>query len=113
MNDFELNKAIAEAVYPNTRVDRYSSKQKTAFIFNGDGTPPNKFNFNNWNDLMHLVVEHNISLECQITGDKEVYWEANGLHQYCDEVHKNPQRALAEYLLKVLTSKAFTEEKKK
>lgn len=65
---------------------------------------------NNWNDLMPLVVEHEIDLYKCVDGA----WEAQiidmtSFNSPCDKTicakHKNPQRALAECLLQVLESK--------
>jgi len=105
MNDYGLNKEIVKIIYPTWLfIDRYTPKSDVAFVCipeMSDGGV--KFDFNNWNDLMPLVVEHQIMyivVDYGFVAFKHLL-EIDG--DNCEATNKNPQRALAECLLKVLT----------
>ena len=57
----------------------------------------------NWNDIMPLAVEHNLTLQ-NVVGRGGNYWMAgpNTYHHYCDS---SPQRAIACCLILVLQEK--------
>ena len=104
MTNAELNLAIAKLVYP----DRNWFNDNGMIIHASRGVII-RFDFNNWNDLMPLVVEHQIELVCNVgwNDDGSDMWE--GCHAPQGEIAltsgNNPQRALAECLLKVLEEK--------
>lgn len=62
MNDFELNKAIAEALYPLAVVSKFEGSETEVFIHHSTDCDPClpwvlvKDYVNNWNDLMPLEV---------------------------------------------------------
>ncbi|MBL4664289.1 MAG: hypothetical protein JKY22_12230 [Flavobacteriaceae bacterium] len=103
MTDFELNinKGIAE--YLGYEVSHCGESCNHYFMQDKKGSWKALIDYcNNWNDLMPLVVEYEISLQFRDHSslDTRAYhktgvWKAN----------ENPQRALAECLLKVLQSK--------
>ena len=96
MTDFELNKAIAKKLGIN-------------YFGNGLCIDPdgNYFDLpdycNNWSDLMPLVIEYKINF--RYAREINAYEVYNHLSEqpfhHC--VSKDPQRALAECLLKVLS----------
>lgn len=107
MTDFELNKVIAKAL-------GYTCHESN----NGDKVWIRKYNrsagetdyfglvdyCNNWNDLMPLLVDHKIGYRVPISmGDRNLY-TAISFNGYRVS-NENPQRALAECLLKVLQEK--------
>ena len=105
LSDFELNKAIAELIYPelNWVMSNTCYDNTTVVANSGDGW---KLNYcNNWNDLMPLVVEHEISLNDATNSE----WIADTFRvmprNELFSISKNPQRALAECLLLVLQDK--------
>lgn len=86
LSNFELNKAIAKLRgYNDAWLDQHGAPDYC----------------NNWNDLMPLVVEHEISFYPILGGGygAEFYSETTGDNCISND---NPQRALAECLLKVL-----------
>ena len=98
LTKFELTKAIAELVYPNKAK---AINANNAIKFNVDYC-------NNWNDLMTLVVEHEISLTYLKDGRACAYQYIRGGDEdrpSTQAQHKNLQRALAETLLLVLQEK--------
>lgn len=102
LSDHELNRAIAEYLELPIIIDWLDG----VFIRNDDGSHYEFDPCNNWNDLMPLVIEHKISLD----------WDSFSWAAFQAAFHKdgeflgsgyettliNPQRALAECLLKVL-----------
>ena len=104
MTNAELNLAIAKLVYP----DRNWFNDNGMIIHASRGVII-RFDFNNWNDLMPLVVEHEIQLEtvAMYVGN-DCGWTACWTESVYKEItvtDDNPQRALAECLLKVLEAK--------
>ena len=110
MTDAELNLAIAKLVYTEcedfwqkydeARV-RINWEDDMGFIHTGKIVDY----CNNWNDLMPLVVEHEIALTGSTTKNWWCgYWRSPTLRTINDiqAHHEDPQRALAECLLKVL-----------
>ena len=108
MNDFELNRAIAEALGYIVTVENHTFNSD-GFVINGfisthaKPTPYTMPDYvNNWNDLMPLVVEHGIS---SLHQNFDNSWIVDQFHgQPCFD-GENLQRALAECLLKVLLDK--------
>ncbi len=113
MNDFELNKAIMwivkswkGATITNNENPNAIGHTETLFIQGAKiGISTYFVDYcNSWDDLMPLVVEHNISFNC--------YAQTNEWHAFVFPVgtnNENPQRALAECLLKVLTENKLAE----
>jgi len=115
MNNQEINLAIAKLVHPEARkiqpdaID-FCKDGEGVLVSLAYGSASLVDYCNNWNDLMPLVVEHKIALMPEYFDDIVMTdnWEAeyeiipNG---YQCSVNKDPQRALAECLLKVLESK--------
>lgn len=100
MSECELTRAIADALGLDVR-----EWMNGLYIINEDGTHSDVDYCNNWNDLMPLVVEHEISLLS--VGDEWLVTVGNfTTPRYRHPFSKNPQRALAECLLEVLTEKA-------
>ena len=97
MTDFELNKAIAEAL--ELKIIEWYDGQ---FTVNKDGLHTKVDYCNNWNDLMPLVVEHRIELR---ELSPSIWWHAFHARSGFEGKDENPQRALALCLLKVLESK--------
>lgn len=91
MSDFELNKAIAEAL--GLHVLNRIGDESGVYTLENDMLDY----CNNWNDLMPLVMKyaHEFDWVLPITPDDGAF-----MFLYKQE---NPQRALAECLLKVLT----------
>lgn len=115
MNDFELNKAIAEALGINLEPDsEYKSHGEiSSCVMWYEGKTYHSANYcNNWSDLMPLVVEYGIAFGQINSIESEVkYFQAGRwtipfrkMKPYTCE-STNPQRALAECLLKVLEAK--------
>lgn len=106
MNDFELNKAIAEFIYPDA-VCICELNTGAAEIQKGKGDNFIIDYLVYWEDLMPLVIEHSIQLNTAYDKyEKHTAYHGRGLQFFqCNFVshNKNPQRALAECLLKVLT----------
>ena len=103
MNDFELNKAIAELTHPNLDwfMDSTCYDNTTVAANSGDGWTLNYCA--NWNDLMPLVIEHRIETE-----DLDTMWVAIGLRadgSLLSVTNTDLQRAYAECLYKVLKNK--------
>lgn len=91
MNDFELNKAIAEALGLRIKGKSYTSDGLFVFIDGEGSVGTYLIDFvNSWDDLIPLVVEHGLLESATIM--REV------------SLSDNIQRALAEALLKVLES---------
>ena len=121
MTPSELNKAIAELVYPDYRcVQHGESDSINLYTFFAHTNDKNNYvktvNYlNNWSDLMPLVIEHEIQL-CnsisRINGENRCvefrgeYWHDGLSLEYKSAWNTNPQLALAECLLKVLQAKA-------
>ena len=99
MTGFELNKALAELTHPHLEwVMNRTCDDNTTVAANGW-----TLNYcNNWSDLMPFVVENNITMECYHGKFDHCYY-TNDDHEslYWNE-GDDPQRALAECLLKVL-----------
>lgn len=118
LSDFKLNKAIALAKGWSVRHDNYGTDNKIHILF--ERGAPYTFDFNNWNDLMLLVVEHmitpsiyanRVTVEDVIYGcEVELDFCEFGRHHECPLEHKEKvtQRALAECLLKALVEKNKT-----
>lgn len=102
MTNEELNLAIAKLVYPqfDFRYGDFAS-EVVGYLPNTNCWQVEKDYCNNWNDLMPLVVEHEITLAWDYV-DKN--W--NAWTETSDVYTNNPQRALTECLLKVLEAKA-------
>lgn len=108
LNDFELNRTIAELLYPDAR--DFNHVNKSDVLLHRGRIVPYVFNYcNNWNDLMPLVVEH-----------LSAFWKAGDLSNHYSgkwnaaygcvlspmvKWSNSPQRALAECLLLVLQDK--------
>ena len=105
MTPFELNKAIAELVYPDLSPDelRMTVRIDDSMSIYNDAVVDY---CNNWNDLMPLVVEHSICFDIYGGELDHCYtvdtWSEETLHWTEGD---NPQLALAECLLKVLEAK--------
>ena len=119
MIDLELNKAIAEALgwelkpafFPLVKENK---TDKVFLCIKEDGSVPFAFDFNNWHQLMPLVVEHDL---CFINRREDGYHGMGRYmvqhitvleddnHLYTETFNDNPQRALAECLLKVLQNR--------
>lgn len=101
MNDFELNKAIAERVIP--KVTQIFELHTGAAEVQTKGDSPIIVDYlKYWEDLMPLVVEYKLSLYPHLT-----FWRSDPdfeSHETKNDIVEgdNPQRALAECLLKVL-----------
>ena len=126
MTDFELNKAIAELVYPDaTEITHFSSNGAGVIIYGVSKVfKAIQVDYcNNWNDLMPLVVEYDINLLSRredgysgrgrwmvqhVTETKAEVVKMDHFSNwtYIEEFNDNPQRALAECLLLVLQEKA-------
>lgn len=114
MNDFELNKAIAELVIDKGNISCYPTQAPDEVRVHVAGIEPFIVDYcNNWSDLMPLVVEHGIAFgQISYTDDagnrlfQAGRWTLpfEGLESFNKESH-NPQRALAECLLLVLQAK--------
>lgn len=106
MNDFELNKAIVEKVLLG--VTSVFKLHTGAIEVQSKGRAPIIFDYNDWNDLMPLVVKHKIVPEYSDNGEMFYacvkYRDNSG--EFEREKHhtenKNSQLALVECLLKVL-----------
>lgn len=105
MIDYELNKAIAELVYPNNEFERYARGKSNSVCLLDEPTEFQTIvNYcESWESLMPLVVEHGIDLK-HPNNKRHTYLIGNNtpFPIRCD---KNPQRALAECLLQVLRDK--------
>jgi len=101
VNDFELNKAIAEKLYPTSSWVLYEHAPDGSSVENGNGCILNFVE--SWDCLMPLVVEHCINF-CRIKG-LGITFEAWQFEDRLSTLNANPQRALAECLLKVLEAK--------
>lgn len=106
MNDYELNMAIAELIYPDSTVKKDDETESGIYVIQKTVGYLFRDYCNDWNDLMPLVVEHGIHVAKYIT-----WWGAytcdtkpegeNGCLGYA----QTTKRAYAECLLKVLISK--------
>ena len=117
MTDFELNKAIASKYLPCDYV--FDEERQAVDLvgvatkLGGHGEPfeeqvkYGEFNpVGNWNDLIPLVIEHKINLTCHSSVD--IFTATAAIQKdgsFIEPSSINPQRALAECLLKVLESK--------
>ena len=73
MTNFELNKAIAELVYPDSvKLFKIGDRVRFSTIDDKYGRRGYTKDYcNNWNDLMPLVVEHNVEYYAQqLRGNK-------------------------------------------
>ena len=111
MKPEELNRQIAELVYPNDSVHQYFNTDEV-YAFNKDtGRRTHNRNYcNNWNDLMPLVWENRIAFEAAFFKDREGdrFYLAHTTFKSDGDVsvlNTNPQMALAQCLLKVLEAK--------
>ena len=108
MTNAELNLAIAKLVYPDAIHYRKDSVGDL-YAFYGNGVMLKCPDCNNWNDLMPLVVEHKICLcpeyfsDTGYTGKWDAEFDDCGFAVISND--DDPQRALAECLLKVLEAK--------
>ena len=104
MTPQELNKAIAELVYPQAEWVEEEGAGVLVYWNDGKSTFVDADYCNNWSDLMPLVVEHEISFDVSQCGTS---WCATG-NNFDDVITEsdNPQLALAECLLQVLRAKA-------
>jgi len=113
MTDLELNQAISEALgwklKPNFSLNN-KSESKVYLLYEGltNGKhAPYTFDYNNWNDLMPLVVEYGIQYKrTHIHRAKAIISNTLTNNSYSVIVKTssdNPQRTLAECLLEVLT----------
>jgi len=104
MTNFELNKAIAEALGFEVFYVNGLEHWDRAIIEVMEGTeipmPIKTFDFNNWDDLMSLVVEHNISFDSK--NKRASYFDGVRYEISFSGDGEKLQRALAECLLKVL-----------
>ena len=111
----EINKAIAELVYPDAEAVVNSNGDVTMMRPAKQGNVSMYYSvtfdyINNWNLLMPLVVEHGISIEIDfeyINGER-VVWNAYKGGADTDDIcvtNKNPQLALAQCLYLVLLAK--------
>lgn len=121
LTDFELNKAVAEALgakIPKASVIKSSPfldiKDNVIISFSDDGSRYDELfpdYCNNWNDLMPLVVEYLTAFWRAVddprAGDDAGKWTAAWGSVLSPKVdwNDNPQRALALCLLKVLEAK--------
>ena len=112
MTNAELNLAIAKLVYPNHNKSGTINQIKgTSTVVINYGYPsPDCVNYTEcWDSLMPLVVEHKIELVCNEGWNKDGsdMWEACHAPQgeFAITSGNDPQRALAECLLKVLQEK--------
>lgn len=126
LTDFELNKAIAEVL--GVKIPRASVIKSSPFLdikdnviisFNDDGSRYDELfpgYCNSWNDLMPLVVEYSIQFfESRASGDwyATKYLSDDIKEAECIQVRSdNPQRALAECVLRVLQEKQGDENSK-
>ncbi len=101
MDNYNLNRAIAELVYPNA-IEIGATTTSLGAIFVGfDNFTGDYVDYcHNWNDLMPLVIEHGIGFYKNVKG----LYCAYGLSMI-QVFNQDPQRALAECLLLVLQSK--------
>ena len=113
MTNQELNLAIAKLVYPqfDFRYGNFAS-EVVGYLPNTNCWQVEKDYCNNWNDLMPLVIEHGIEIEREYYDDTGYTgrWEAayepmDGTKCYHCSIDTDPQIALAECLLAVLTAK--------
>lgn len=107
MSDPELTKAITELTYPDAEFV-ISGNEVTGNIMqmridNIDIIMPD---FTNWNDLMPLVVEHEITLYKYIDSSGWQAFKGSLTDMEITTDNLNPQRALAECLYLVLKEKA-------
>ena len=105
MTEVELNKAIAELVYPE--VPRITEAISSGFFVNvhHQGHIQCVDYCNNWDDLMPLVVEYGISLIRDVDGEFNRIAAVHGEDLDVIEGYDSPQLALAECLLLVLKAK--------
>ena len=102
MTDAELNLAIAKLVYLDEEITTIGDSDAVE-IYRFRGLSKFTFDYcNNWNDLMPRVVKHG---HWFYVDSKISELEAN-CTVYRVEHNGNPQRALAECLLKVLQEKS-------
>ena len=100
MIDFELNKAIAEALGLDFSIPFEDMVAVKDTDFKGCSMEVDYCN--DWSDLMPLVVEHRIELR---ELSPSIWWHAFHARSGFEGKDENPQRALALCLLKVLESK--------
>lgn len=107
MTAFELRTAIAEALGFIVLKKKVSDITIADVMVKGNDPFIPLFDFNNWNDLMPLVIEHKIQLKRSSLG----LWIANLKGNVGESwvMDKTPQRALAECLLKVLQGESNNE----
>jgi hypothetical protein len=99
MSGFEISKELCilrGLVVAHEQYMNYSDRDENVVLLESD----DGFNFKNWNDIMPLAVEHNLTLQ-NVVGRGGNYWMAgpNTYHHYCDA---SPQRAIACCLILVL-----------
>ena len=111
MSDLEINKAIAELVYPDDTIYQingatYIRASDKTLLSGGASGFIDDFEIdycNNWSDLMPLIVEHRIETE-----DLDTTWVAIGLGgegYLLSATNTNLQRALVECVYKVMKDK--------
>jgi len=109
LTDFELRKAIAENLGFIVLKKQVNDISIVDVMVKGNDAFKSLFDFNNWNDLMPLVVENKISLDWDSFNwaafQNEFYKDGEFFDSGYQVILINPQRALAECLLKVLEAK--------
>ncbi len=103
MDDYELNKAIAEALNIFKSDDGFGRVRVWDSGMQLDGE--SKDYCNNWNDLMPLVMESSLDFEWSEAGLTVTYFDFESM-TFNEEFKpvKKPQRAIAECLLLTLTN---------
>jgi len=110
MTNFKLNKAIAMLLFPGCTVTPFFKDESRGeiIIIEAGGHITTFVNYcQSWGDLMPLVIKYRIDLSFPEEVDyfiaDKMLFDPKPQH-VCPVICKNPQRALAECLLKVLTN---------
>ena len=118
MKPHEINKAIAELVFPDEQVLKIDNgstyeihvqpSDETCLSCGSSDLDMFKVDYcNNMNDLMPLLFEHSKEIFISIEdGECEIEYFNGGRLECWTVENANPQRALAECLLQVLQAKA-------
>ena len=115
MTNFELNKAIAEALGLCIEKKSVIDVGRVDVWVDDDCIRRIPDYCCNWNDLMPLVIKYKISLMAVF----DEWWTRVGdfttsnMRHRCKQDPKNPQRVLAECLLKVLQGEQNEDKKNK
>lgn len=106
MTDLEVNKEIAELILSMRALSMRAEASKDSEDFIKFIIKPSceRDYCNNWNDLMPLCIEHGVDL-WRLKSSVWVSAQSNK-HNNKHFRNENPQRALAECLLKVLQEKS-------